>query len=672
MKPFSRVALLPLAVLLVGSLFTAGCSKPASPPAPPAKQPAADPGKTPEPPAAAPEAKPKPAPESVSEPKPEPKPEPASEPKPTDASATNAGDGPAEMAALIETLTTTDDSRTRVITIDAIATELRGGLPALDALVKALADEEPRVRWHAARAIGLIGHEAAPAIPSLVKLLDDSDPVTVTQAAAAIGHIREDDDRSEIPAADRDLYGAAVDPLVSTLTHPDPRARRATVRALRQLATSRQDLLAAVSKQLADADPAAVLPALHTLADMEEEAVPFLVEALGNPKSRYWAEVVLAEIGAEAAAAVEPLAKVAGDAPIEERVQAILALAAIGDPATAAAPQIMAALESPDSSLRYVAAYALGKLRAKDADPALEKAAASDDQFLASIASWARAMIRPDDAGLRSKAVERLEAELVDESPALRQAAIEGLSGLADGLDEAGRQKLANQLVGGLGDAIPSVGLAAGGALIRLGRDAVGALTKALAVPETRNAAMELLAEIGADAQPALDAMVAGLSDEDPGYRSNAAMAIAALGPMAKGAVPALEKMLGDEAAAPESRYTAAYALGSIGPEAVAAEPLLRKLAESEDELMATVGVWAALKIKPDDATLFDAAIPKLRHALQREQELVRLEAAVALGEIGPRAATALPMLEMLAEEDPSKTVRAAAEEAVRRIQASE
>ena len=128
--------------------------------------------------------------------------------------------------------------------------------------------------------------------------------------------------------------------------------------------------------------------------------------------------------------------------------------------------------------------------------------------------------------------------------------------------------------------------------------------------------------------------------------------------------------MLSDEDTLPESRYPAAYALGSIGPEAGAAEPLLRQLAESGDEMLATVSVWAALKIKPEDATLFDSAIPKLRHALQREQELVRLEAAVALGEIGPRAATALPLLEMLAEEDPARTVRAAAAEAVRRIRA--
>jgi HEAT repeat protein len=578
MKPFPRVAALPLATLVVCGLVAGGCSQPAAPPpAPPAKagQVVQQQVEQPAPPAKVAQVIEQPV-------------EPAATPAAAGGSGAAAASEP-EVAALIETLTSAGDSRTRVITIDAIAERLRGGLPALDALVKSLADEEPRVRWHAARAIGLIGHEAGSAIPSLVTMLADDDPVAVTQAAAAIGHIREDDERSEIPAADQETYAAAVDPLVKTLVHPDPRARRAAVRALRQLANSRQDLLAAIRSQLADAEPAAVMPALHTLADMEEEAVPFLIEALADPKSRHWAEVVLAEIGPEAAAAVEPLAKIAGDAAVEDKVQSILALAAIGEAATAATPPIVAALESSDSSLRYVAAYALGKLRAKDADAALERAAGSDDQFLAALASWARATIHPGDEALCTQAVERLEVELADTSPALRQAAIEGLSSLADSMDAAGRREFAERLVGNLADPVPSVGLAAGGALIRLGGDAVGALSEALAVPEKRNAAVEILAELDAAALPALAQLIEGLSDEDPGYRSGAAMAIAALGPEATSAVPALEKLLGDEAAAAETRFTAAYALGSIGPGAAAAEPLLRKLAESSDEMMATV-----------------------------------------------------------------------------------
>lgn len=658
-----RFAALPL-VLAGGLFFGAGCSQPATPPRPPV---VAEP---PKPAVVEPVADVAPA----ATPAPVAKPAPAEPAAPSGADAADAGEAPAAggVAELIATLTATDDSRTRVVTIDAIASRLRGGLPALDALVAALADEEPRVRWHAARAIGLIGHEAAPAIPALVTLLADEDPIVVTQAAAAIGHIRTEDNRAEIPPADAERYAAAVEPLVGTMVHPDPRARRAAVRALRRVSTSREALAKTVRRQLADADPVAVLPAMHTLADMGEDAVPFLVEALNDPKSRFWAEVVLAEIGAKAAPAVEPLAKIAAEGEVEERVQAILTLARIGEPAAGVAPQLIAALESPDESLKYVAAYALGRLRASAGDAALEQAAAADDPFLATIASWARARIHPDDVALRAEAVERLESKLADESPALRQAAVDGLSGLADALDEPQRRNLAGQLTGLLVDPVPAVGLAAGGALIRLGGDAVEALREALSAPALRSDAMEILAELGPAARPALDEMVAGLADPDPVYRADSAMAIAAIGPGAAAAVPALERLLGDESAEPQVRYTAAYALGRMEGAAAAAEPLLRKLTDSEDDLMATVAVWAALKIKPDDATLFGVAVPKLRRALQDEQQLVRLEAAMALGEIGPPAGSALPLLEMLAEEDPVRMVRAAAEAAVRKIRLAE
>ena len=129
--------------------------------------------------------------------------------------------------------------------------------------------------------------------------------------------------------------------------------------------------------------------------------------------------------------------------------------------------------------------------------------------------------------------------------------------------------------------------------------------------------------------------------------------------------MPALAEVLGDESAEAAVRYTAAYALGKIGPAASAADPLLRKLADSKNELLATVAIWAALKINPHDRDLFGMAVPKLLGALQDEAELVRLEVAVALGEIGPAAASTLPVLEMLAEDDPSRQVRAAAQAAV-------
>ncbi len=640
---------LPLIILLALATVS-GCSKPpAAPPAKPASPaPVADP--TPE----SNEGKEPAAPAETGSGK-----EPANE----------AGGPDDVLTELITTLTTTDDSRTRVITTDAIATRRRAALPALDALVAALDDPEPRVRWHAARAIGLIGHEAASAIPALVKLLSDDDPVTVTQAASAIGHVRIDDDRPEIPAAEAAIYEGTIEPLVAVMVHPDPRARRAAVRSLKAVSTSRDQLLKIVQRQLGDADPMAVMPTLHTLADIGKEAVPFLIEALQDPSSRFWAEVVLGEIGPDAAAAAEPLAKLAGEGEIEDRVQSILALALLGDAAKVAAPQFIAALESPDASLRYVAAYALGQLRVADGDAALEKASESDDPFLVTLASWARARIHPEDVDLRTRAVERLTAAVADESPQVRRAGVEGLSELDDSLDRAQRLQLADTFVGLLADPAPEVSLAAGAGLIRLGPDAVDALVTTLATPTVRQAGMEILAELGPAARPALDQMVAGLSDADPVYRADSALALGALGAEAKDAVAPLVTLLADESVPSETRYTAAYALGRIGPDAVTAEPLLRKLTDSDDELMATVAVWAALKIQPNDKSLFEIAIPKLRHTLNQERELARLEAAVALGEIGPPAASALPLLEMLAEEDPSRNVRAAAADAVDRIQ---
>ena len=609
---------------------------------------------------------PKPA-VSVAEPTADPAPEPEPTPEPEPAPVVQAD----ELAELIKTLTTTNDSRTRVITIDAIATRRRGGIEALGPLVKAMTDEEPRVRWHAARAIGLMGRGAAPAVPALVGLLADEDPITVTQAAAAIGHIRGDDSRAELLVAEAAIYDATVEPLVGTLVHPDPRARRAAARSLRQVSTSKQQLLAMVRQQLGDADPVAVMPALHTLADMGEEAVPFLIEALNDPKSRFWAEVVLAEIGPAAAAAAEPLARLASSGEIEDRVQSILALARIGAPAKVAGPELIAALGSSDASLQYVAAYALGQIEVAEADEPLARAADSDDPFIAALASWARARINPDDAELRGRATDRLQASLASESPALRRAAVEGLSGLTDVLDKPERLELAATFVALLADPDPEVVMATGGAIIRLEGDATAALQGALSKPALRPIAMELLAEIGPAARPALAEIVAGLSDADDNYRTESAMAIAAVGPGAEEAIGPLQRVLEDAAAEPSLRYAAAYALGRIGPAALPAEPLIRRLVESDDELMATVAVWAALKIKPEDRTLFDAAIPRLRHALQRDRDIVRLEAAVALGEIGPAAKTALPMLELLAEDDPSRLVRDAAVEAVRKIDAT-
>lgn len=626
-----------LVVVSCALTLASGCGEPTPPPAKPVA-PAVAPVEAPQTPAAAPAATTEPA-----------------------ASA-------ATITSLIDKLAAAPDSKARVVVVDEIGAVGQNAKPALDALLAVLADEEPRVRWHAARAIGLIGEDARTAIPALVKLLDDADPLVVTQAAAAVAVIREDDGREQMPEADVSLYASAIEPLSKTTVHPDPRARRASLRALKRLTASPAELAPIVTKQLADADPSVVLAAMHTLADLGDDAVPFLLEALKSPESRYWATVALAEIGPDAAAATEPLAKLVEESDEEERMQAILALAGIGEKAAAAAPAIAKVLEASDESSRAAAAFTLGRLRAAGCDECLAKAAASDDAFLAATAAWARARIHPDDAALVAQAVDRLRKGLGNADPEMRAASASGLSDLAADLDAAGKEQLAGEFVGLLSDSDQESGLAAGAALVRLGAAAVPALDAALANAALKPAILEIAAAIGPAAKPLLPKLVALFDDPAMEIRGDAAVAVGKVGADAAEAVPAIEKLLADPASPAGLRYAAAYALGQIGPAAAAAEPTLRPLTASDDELLATVATWAALKIKPGDETLFATAVPLLRRALRGENEMVRLEAAVALGDIGPSAASAIPILELVAEDDASKQVRAAAAEAVTKI----
>jgi HEAT repeat protein len=569
---------------------------------------------------------------------------------------------------LRKTLTTTDDSRTRVLTLDEIATF---GSKAKDALPDVLAmtnDPEPRVRWHAVRTIGLIGEDAISAIPALIKLLQDEDPITVAQAAAAIRHIHADDERTDTQDQDAALYEAAVAPLVATTLHPDARARRAAVRAIQTLHADSETLAGLLAKVLADSDPAVILPALHTLADMGDDAVPVLIEALKVPGARYWAAVALAEIGAEAAPAAGQLTTLAKEGEPEERMQAMLALAAIGPPAVSAAPVLVEALSSNDGSLRFAAVFALGSLRAEAADAVLHKAADDPDDFLAEVATWALAKIHPDDVEIREQALKKLRAGLTSELPKVRAASTSGLSDLATLVDAAERRDLAADFIRMLSDPEPSVGARGGAALIRLGSDAVEPLSGQLANPDLREAALEILASIGADAVQAVDQITAALSDDEAFVRGEAAIALAAIGPPASAAVPALQKILADDTEDSGTRYSAAYALGRIGSAAAPAMNTLRTLSDSADELMATVAVWAALKIEPGNIEFFETAMPRLRKALRAESDLARLEAAVALGEIGPHAKAAIPILEIVEEDDPVRAVRAAAAEALQKI----
>jgi len=604
--------------------------------------------------------------------------------KPAAAAAGSAPSGPAaeetlpaatggrkKLPQLREELAASTNPDATLQLIDLIGRRRGGAREALPDLVGLTTASDPRVRWHAARSIGLIGEDAILQIPALLKLLQDADPVVATQAAAAIGHIREDDNRTELPAADAGLYEDAITQLVAALVHSDARVRRACLRALRQLDPDPEQVMPVVDGVFAGNDPAVILPALNSIADMGAAAVPFLVERLKRPQGRYWASVALTEIGPAAAAATPALVEALAESPPEEQLQEILALAAIGEPALAAGDDLISLYAEGEPSLRGVLLYTLGKLKVAKAEPLLAEVVATGAPRLAATAAWARVKLDPENAELVDDAVERLLTQCESEEEFARVAAVSALSDLAADLDQETRQALAARFASMLEDFSDRVHNNAAAGLIRLGGDAVATVTQLLADPVTEMPALRILAAIGGPAAAAVEPLTERIDAEDSAVVSEAILALAAIGQPAAAAVDRLLPLLDESADGQASavRYATAYCLGRIGaPAATPAVEYLAKLAESDDQMLATVAVWAALQIEPDNQSRFEQAVPMLTAALEADTQTVRLEAAIALGDLGSRAKEAIPALELLAEDDPIRSIRDAARQSLRKI----
>jgi HEAT repeat protein len=87
---------------------------------------------------------------------------------------------------------------------------------------------------------------------------------------------------------------------------------------------------------------------------------------------------------------------------------------------------------------------------------------------------------------------------------------------------------------------------------------------------------------------------------------------------------------------------------------------------ESFDSLAAA---WALVRIAPENAKIAEALVPKLSKSLSNADEIVRLESAAALGELGAAAKGAAKELEQTSKNDSSEAVRATAAEALQQVQ---
>ncbi len=456
--------------------------------------------------------------------------------------------------------------------------------------------------------------------------------------------------------------------LVKHAVDKDVRVRREVRDAIVAIKAPRELTIPLMVKTLQEAEPAVVIPAIKTLAELGENAVPLLEGALKDHHACYWACLVLADVGPEAKSATPLIAKVLEHGEPECRLQALVTLGEIGTAAKSALPAVQAALEKDQfGGVKYAAAFALGKMGPNPkSKAALVESLGSKDEHLRVISSWSLEQLYPDDDSLRERCLKVVLPALKSETPAVREVAIQTL---ADSKPRAGgpSKQVLDAFVSAMQDASPSVVAHVIDALAAKGAAAVPGVLRGLEDPEARPFAVRLALRLGPQAKAASPALAAALkaSADDNELRTEIQFALAAVGVIPKAAVPSLIESLGMEDE--DVRYSACYALGKMGPAAKAANDALARLVKSDDEFLRFSSVWALVKINPTSTNVVNFALPVLTKALADEREHVRLEIADALGEIGAPAKAALPGLRKL-ESDASPRVAAAAKAAVAKI----
>jgi HEAT repeat protein len=493
------------------------------------------------------------------------------------------------MSAIVRLL---DDNYRLELTADVLVQFHRTGpAAAIEPLTDLLRTGRGSSKERAARVLGRIGRDAEAALPFLWDMLGDSDRELRAVAAVAVWqiegrtedvetvlreglHSARDEDQLVALAALRDLAPAGVELL------PDVVAIWKQDNALLDLHATDvfyrvvPDALPALLDLLAHPHRAVRTKAAHLLAGFGPAATEPLIHAVrrldGEPRLAAVMALEHSESGPHARAALPALRPLLEHGDERLRFAAALAVWRIAGETKEALPIVLDALRGRDVSDRRRAAQVLGELAEEGTAPALTQALWDDDPEVrhtaaaslaevpggrAALPSLIRVVSRDTDSVARAYAlrsvrklvrdaesartvVTALLASLNDQAPHVRVQTMEALVECTDlGLPPAA------VLVELLDD--PDLGSGAWRLLQQHQRGALPQLVGALTHPRAtlRRAAAGHLRKFAAevDASEAVPELICALQAKDELLRLRAAEALAAIGPRAREAVPALQ-----------------------------------------------------------------------------------------------------------------------------------
>jgi len=483
------------------------------------------------------------------------------------------------------------------------------GKAALPSILEALKSEDKETQAGAARALGQMGPEAEEAIPILRRALKGFDIGFRVRAAKAL---------IQLHPKDREALAA----LIGLLTGTTEEVRTDAMYALRDVGSDAREAITALEAILKEEDErvTAANVILH-IQPTHKAALAVILEDLKNDRPQHWTFTALEHLGPLAHEGVPSLVLLLKNEQEFVVDQTVQALGKIGPAAKEAVPALIEALKNRKN---IWIVNALGEIGSPEAVPTLIELSKDPDPKIRQYSATALGLIgRASDA-----TVPALLEALKDKDDDVRAHAIMAL-----------------------GEIKPE-------AKITLPHFQEALKDKNLFV---RGIALARLGELGPEAKSAVPELLESVK-KDKDFSRSVAIALGQIGPEAKAGIPFLLELLTDEkndARQHDTRVQAALAIWRIEQNKEVSLPVLRQGLKSPQENVRIEAALALWRMGEEKEKMMDLLMECLKDTKSRTRKqalqarFVRFRAAEALGEIGPDAKAAVPLLiELLGAKD--------------------
>ncbi|MCC9607959.1 HEAT repeat domain-containing protein [Blastopirellula sp. JC732] len=299
-------------------------------------------------------------------------------------------------------------------------------------------------------------------------------------------------------------------------------------------------------------------------------------------------------------------------------ITASLAFAGTAYCAPSTVEQSIAALSSTDEETQISAISQLGVAGNTAAVAPLTKQLMSTSPLIRAHAAHALGAIGHDAA----PAVDELVKLVGDADPLVRRQAIDALQAI-----HPDRQKVIGLFATLLSDSDPAVRLRVMHAISDAGKAAVPGLSAALKNEKAAFWACLILREMGPEASEAAPALTALLSEAPIETQREAILALAAMPEAAEKSIPAISKCLD----ADHLKLASTFALGRIGKIPPEASERVMANVNSPDPLLGLMSRWALARANPTDEPLQKDVVERLAKGVASENGWIRSASAQAL-----------------------------------------